>query len=150
MEKGQLCRYRHTSVKNLRLRMSSSYVSALPALWDTWNSLKHNNHASVFVYTSAKSLTFPYVHAQVVDGATLSVAGSSTTLCLSGQPGKTVIVLVWHDYPGTQNAARALVNDLDLVVRADSLNGLSLRGNGVTDRVNNVERVCNFISLHFM
>ena len=33
------------------------------------------------------------------------------------------------------------MNDLDLTVHMDALGGMSLRGNGVTDRVNNVERV---------
>ena len=37
--------------------------------------------------------------------------------------------------------ARALVNDLDLTVNADSLNGYSLHGNGAKDYVNNAEQV---------
>ena len=43
--------------------------------------------------------------------------------------------------------ARALVNDLDLTVNADSLNGYSLHGNGAKDYVNNAEQVPGCILL---
>lgn len=36
------------------------------------------------------------------------------------------MTLVWHDYPGTPSAAKALVNDLDLTVRAAGLTGVPL------------------------
>ena len=42
---------------------------------------------------------------------------------------------MWTDYPGSPAARKALVNDLDLTVRAEGYNGKSLYGNGgsVTD-----------------
>ena len=51
------------------------------------------------------------------------------------------IALAWHDYPGSPNAAQALVNDLDLSVNVDSLSSRKYLGNGVVDRINNMERV---------
>lgn len=47
--------------------------------------------------------------------------------------------LVWSDAPGAPEAARALVNDLDLLVIAPD--GRALKGNGREDRRNNVEVV---------
>ena len=49
------------------------------------------------------------------------------------------VTLVWTDYPGYVGAAKALVNDLDLVVTLPG--GATMRGNGTTDRYNNVEGV---------
>lgn len=37
---------------------------------------------------------------------------------------------VWTDYPGSPAARKALVNDLDLTVRAEGYNGMPLLGNG--------------------
>lgn len=58
------------------------------------------------------------------------------------------MTLVWTDYPGLPSAASALVNDLDLIVRAGGLGGAVLLGNGGSitnetepDRENNVEQV---------
>ena len=51
------------------------------------------------------------------------------------------VTLVWTDPPADPSAARALVNDLDLTVNADSLNGNGLHGNGAKDYVNNAEQV---------
>lgn len=48
-----------------------------------------------------------------------------------------VITLAWTDYPASPASARALVNDLDLVVLTP--NGLLFQGNRREDRVNNVE-----------
>jgi hypothetical protein len=52
------------------------------------------------------------------------------------------VQLVWTDYPGVENAAQALVNDLDLVV-SNEFTGAVWYGNGVAggDRTNNVESV---------
>jgi hypothetical protein len=52
------------------------------------------------------------------------------------------VQLAWTDYPGIENAAQALVNDLDLVV-SNEFTGVVWNGNGVSggDRVNNVESV---------
>ena len=49
------------------------------------------------------------------------------------------IMLVWTDYPGSTGASVKLVNDIDLTVT--SPNGTIYRGNGTTDRLNNVEGV---------
>ena len=64
-----------------------------------------------------------------------------------GRPFK--VTLVWTDYPGTESAAKALVNDLDLTVKAPD--GSIYKGNrfsggwtvvgGAADRTNNVECV---------
>lgn len=51
------------------------------------------------------------------------------------------VTLVWHDPPAPLSAAAQLVNDLDLTVHANSLNGYGMLGNGVKDRLNNVEQV---------
>ncbi len=48
-----------------------------------------------------------------------------------------IITLAWTDYPASPASARALVNDLDLVVLTP--NGLLFQGNRREDRVNNVE-----------
>ena len=49
------------------------------------------------------------------------------------------ITLTWTDYPASTSASTALVNDLDLsVVLPD---GSTERGNGTTDRLNNVEGI---------
>jgi hypothetical protein len=48
-------------------------------------------------------------------------------------------MLVWTDYPGTEYAAKELVNDLDLKITAPG--GVVHRGNGTTDRKNNVEGI---------
>lgn len=77
----------------------------------------------------------------MVNGARLGATGSSSKFCLQGQPGKVTVTLAWHDYPGSEIAAKALVNDLDLIVHADALGPLPLQGNGRADRLNNVEKV---------
>lgn len=51
------------------------------------------------------------------------------------------MTLVWADYPADVSAAISLVNDLDLLVAANSLNGYAQHGNGEVDRINNVEQV---------
>jgi len=60
---------------------------------------------------------------QVVNSAVLSSSGASTKLCLNGLPGIMTITLAWADYPGSQNAAKALVNDLDLTVNVNGMPG---------------------------
>lgn len=49
------------------------------------------------------------------------------------------ITLAWTDYPGAVQAAKELVNDLDLLVIAPG--GQQYRGNSAVDRLNNVETV---------
>ena len=53
--------------------------------------------------------------------------------------GRLVAALVWSDAPGAPEAARALVNDLDLLVTDQK--GRILRGNGREDHLNNFEVV---------
>ena len=89
--------------------------------------------------------------AQFVDSTdSLNTGGSVSyayTVGSSGSPFK--VTLVWTDYPGSTSAAKALVNDLDLVVTSPSgqiyqgnvfANGWSTTG-GAADRINNVENV---------
>jgi len=82
---------------------------------------------------------------QVVDRAELR-GGGSHAYCLHSTGGPLTVVLAWQDAPGSPAAGRALVNDLDLVVRGASLGGVPLLGNGggkggSPDRLNNVEAV---------
>ncbi|RMF31787.1 MAG: hypothetical protein D6759_09505, partial [Chloroflexi bacterium] len=89
--------------------------------------------------------------AQFVDETTgLQTGGVATyqyDIGTGGNPFK--VTLVWTDYPGSTTAAKALVNDLDLVVTAPD--GTTYLGNvfsggwsqtgGSADRTNNVENV---------
>ena len=77
---------------------------------------------------------------QVIDRATLERDGSHE-YCVSALGGPIRITLVWTDPPASLEASSVLVNDLDLSVRSAGLKGRVLLGNGVQDRVNNVERV---------
>ena len=61
--------------------------------------------------------------------------------CVQAQGGPIKVTLVWADPAADVSASVALVNDLDLVVHADSLSGYSLPGNGAADHLNNVEQV---------
>ena len=62
---------------------------------------------------------------QVVDGARLAT-GQADQFCLTSRGGPLRVALVWHDPPALLSAASALVNDLDLTVRAAGLNGYPL------------------------
>ena len=44
---------------------------------------------------------------QVMNGAMLNSTGQSTKVCTAAGPGPLTIALVWHDYPGSTNAAIA-------------------------------------------
>lgn len=77
---------------------------------------------------------------QVVDGAELNT-GESHDYCVRALGGPVKVTLVWTDYPASPTVHKALVNDLDLVVRSAGLRGRVLPGNGIEDRVNNVEQV---------
>lgn len=68
-------------------------------------------------------------------------AGAYTDLIQLKHNSLAQVTLVWTDPPADPSAARSLVNDLDLTVNADSLNGYSLHGNGAKDYVNNAEQV---------
>ena len=86
--------------------------------------------------------------AQVIDYATIST-NQIDTYCITAGGGPLKVTLVWADYPADTSAAISLVNDLDLLVAANSLNGYAQHGNGEVDRRNNVEQVslCPF-TLH--
>jgi hypothetical protein len=62
---------------------------------------------------------------QVVDMANLST-GQAHQYCVRGLGGPLSVTLVWHDYPAAVSAKKALVNDLDLTIRAAGLNGVPL------------------------
>ncbi|DBA90044.1 TPA: Signal peptide peptidase-like 2A [Trebouxia sp. C0005] len=78
---------------------------------------------------------------QVVDKVPMAAKGNSQKYCVTGTGGPLKVTLVWHDVPAALSAATQLVNDLDLTVYANSLNGYSVLGNGVSDHLNNVEQV---------
>lgn len=70
----------------------------------------------------------------------LSTGGSQVySYALTGSASPFRATLVWTDYPAAASVSPALVNDLDLVVTMPS--GSIRRGNGTTDRTNNVEGV---------
>ncbi len=78
---------------------------------------------------------------EYVDNTTgLSTGGSAIhTYGVWAATSPLRITLVWTDYPSLTSASVNLVNDLDLTVQPPS--GPLLRGNGTTDRRNNVEGV---------
>ena len=77
---------------------------------------------------------------QVVDRAPMAATGQVAKYCLVSTGGTLRVTLAWADPPPLPAAALQLVNDLDLTVRADSLSGSALPGNGAPDRLNNVEQ----------
>lgn len=85
---------------------------------------------------------------QLVDGATIAM-GDTHKYCISARGGGQVaITLAWFDYPAMESSSVALVNDLDLAVRAAGFNGSLMMGNGGThysaaegDRINTVEQL---------
>jgi len=78
---------------------------------------------------------------EYVDNTTgLSTGGSAIyTYNVWAATSPLRVMLVWTDYPSLTSASINLVNDLDLTVQPPS--GPLLRGNGTTDRRNNVEGV---------
>ena len=62
---------------------------------------------------------------QLVDLANLTT-GQSHQYCLKALGGPLMVTLVWHDYPAAVSAKTALINDLDLTVRAAGLDGFPL------------------------
>mmetsp|Transcript_27215 Transcript_27215/g.70074 ORF Transcript_27215/g.70074 Transcript_27215/m.70074 type:complete len:1426 (+) Transcript_27215:1145-5422(+) len=77
---------------------------------------------------------------QVIDKARIK-QGESHKYCATATGGPFRVVLAWHDYPGDPAAGTALVNNLDLELRAAGLGGYKLLGNGKMDDSNNVEAV---------
>lgn len=78
---------------------------------------------------------------EFVDHTTgLGTGGSASySYYVAGSESPLRITLVWTDYPASTTASKSLVNDLDLVVTLPG--GSVVRGNGTTDRTNNVEGV---------
>lgn len=76
-----------------------------------------------------------------VDDSGVLASGQTMERCLAvrGSSRPVVVTLVWTDPPAALSSSVALINDLDLVV-LDAENRQYL-GNGVVDRLNNVERV---------
>jgi hypothetical protein len=75
-------------------------------------------------------------------------AGEAHEFSLDAGGGPITVALAWTDPPGSPAAARSLVNDLNLVVRAEGLGGAAELGNGGSaldatraDDVNNIELV---------
>ena len=54
------------------------------------------------------------------------ITGQVDQYCLTSSGGPLTVALVWHDPPALLSAQNALVNDLDLTVRAAGLNGYPL------------------------
>ena len=77
---------------------------------------------------------------QVIDYSSI-ITSQIDTYCVTAGGGPLKVTLVWADYPAATTAAISLVNDLDLMVAANSLNGFAQHGNGEIDRSNNVEQV---------
>lgn len=74
----------------------------------------------------------------------LAATGSRfSTRFMLGEPnaGRCAVTLVWQDYPGTEGAGKALVNDLDLSVVSPSGTVYHPNGLGEPDRLDNVEFV---------
>ena len=84
---------------------------------------------------------------QVLDSVDI-VNGQKHVYCVTGTGGPLSITVAWTDYPPSQASRKALMNDIDLVVRAEGFNGIPFLGNGgdiddstKPDDVNNVEQV---------
>jgi len=106
-------------------------------------------YGRVFLGQSLKIEGNPYnpTGFQVLDSIEIT-GGESHKFCINALGGPLSVTLAWTDYPGNPSSPRSLVNDLDLVVRAQGLNGVTLLGNGgdiddssKPDNVNNVESV---------
>jgi hypothetical protein len=98
------------------------------------------------LFLAARSPAGP-ARLQVLDAVPIRT-GEVHQYCLAAGGGAVTATLVWTDYPGSPAAANSLVNDLDLVVRAEGLNGVPVLGNGgsvedssAPDAVNNIEQV---------
>ena len=78
----------------------------------------------------------------LVDRIAFSEGSSYTVKVTVTNSVPLAVQLVWTDYPGTEGAEKALVNDLDLIV-SNAVTGAVWYGNGVDggDRVNTVESV---------
>ncbi|PNH08405.1 Serine protease/ABC transporter B family protein tagD, partial [Tetrabaena socialis] len=65
-----------------------------------------------------RGVTDPRVSLQLADGGQFKPRGQDVVLegLVATGTGPVVVVLAWYDYPADENAAAALVNDLDLVV----------------------------------
>ena len=66
---------------------------------------------------------------------------STRMMIWEADAGRCAVTLVWQDYPGTEGAGKALVNDLDLSVVSPSGAVYYPNGLGEPDRLDNVEFV---------
>ncbi len=85
-------------------------------------------------------MTSVFLGRQVIDRKPMAT-GQVDKFCLTSTGGTLRVTLVWADPPAAPAASLQLVNDLDLVLHADSLAGSSLYGNAAPDHLNNVEQV---------
>ena len=69
--------------------------------------------------------------------------GQIDQYCLTSSGGPLTVALVWHDPPALLSAQNALVNDLDLTVRAAGLNGYPLLVRHPNITASKPEAVCN-------
>lgn len=81
--------------------------------------------AALLIFTCPLQKSPTGIALQVVDRAPIK-DGESHLYCVAATGGPLTVTLVWHDYPASTSAAKALVNDLDLSVRAAGLNGFPL------------------------
>ena len=84
---------------------------------------------------------------QILDSIDIS-DGEKHFYCVQSTGGPLSITVAWTDLPANPSSRKTLMNDIDLVVRAEGYNGISMLGNGgdiddssLPDNVNNVEQV---------
>ncbi|HEY3285155.1 MAG TPA: S8 family serine peptidase, partial [Armatimonadota bacterium] len=105
-------------------------MTARPNFVEGWGRLNLSSLSPV----AAQKLAFQEA------GAGLATGDSAKLTYHVAEAGKPLhFTLVWSDAPGSPTAAKALVNDLDLSVKAPD--GSNLLGNGAEDHANNVEGV---------
>ncbi len=105
-------------------------------------------YGRVFLGGSLQLENNPYnpTGVQVLDSVDI-VNGQKHTYCVTSTGGPLSVTVAWTDYPANPNQRKSLVNDIDLVVRAEGFNGIPFLGNGggledssLGDAVNNVEQ----------
>ena len=100
-------------------------------------------HAILYQHVDLGQSLYPTnASVMLVDRIAFSEGSSYTVKVTVTNSAPLAVQLVWTDYPGTEGAEKALVNDLDLVV-SNAVTGAVWYGNGKDggDRVNTVESV---------
>lgn len=106
-------------------------------------------YGRVFLGGSLELMNNPYnpKAVQVLNSVDI-VDGQKHAYCVTSTGGPMSITVAWTDYPASSSQSKALVNDINLVVRAEGFNGMPFLGNGgdiddssKADDVNNVEQV---------